>query len=147
MAATIDMTILFKDFMSAVLFDTKVFEDAFKNTASLSEQFAGVALAAAGKNAEVSTKWTNDTLTKISEMSQAKTDPADHAKSMTDFVSVQVEVAAENIAAFAEIAKKAQLDAVDLIMSAGKGISEEATAPVKKSTTDTASSAKKAAAK
>ena len=131
MAATIDMTILFKDFMSAVLFDTKVFEDAFKNTASLSEQFAGVALAAAGKNAEVSTKWTNDTLTKMSEMSQTKIDPADYAKFMTDFASVQAEVAVENIAAFAEITKKAQMDAVDLMTTVGKGFGEEATAAAK----------------
>jgi hypothetical protein len=147
MAATIDMTTMFKDFMGAVPFDTNVFKDAIKNSASLSEQFAGVALTAAGKNADVWTKWTNDTLTEISEMSNAKNDPADYAKSMTDFASVQAEVAAENIAAFAEIAKKAQLDAVNLMMTAGKGVGEEATSAVKKATTDAASTAKKAAAK
>lgn len=131
MAATIDITSMFKDFMGAIPFDAKVFEDALKNSASLGEQFAGVALAAAGKNAEVSTKWTNDTLTKMSEMSQTKIDPADYAKFMTDFASVQAEVAAENIAAFAEITKKAQMDAVDLMTTVGKGFGEEATAAAK----------------
>ena len=131
MAATIDMTTMFKGFMGAVPFDTKVFEDAIKNSASLSEQFAGVALTAAGKNADVWTKWTNDTLTKMSEMSQTKIDPADYAKFMTDFASVQAEVAVENIAAFAEITKKAQMDAVDLMTTVGKGFGEEATAAAK----------------
>ena len=35
MAATIDITSMFKDFMGAIPFDAKVFEDALKNSASL----------------------------------------------------------------------------------------------------------------
>ena len=58
---------------------------------------------------------------------------------MTEFASAQAEVAAENMAAFAEVAKKVQTDTVDLMMTAGKDFSEDASAAVKKA-------AKKAAA-
>ncbi len=53
---------------------------------------------------------------------------------MTEFASAQAEVAAENMAAFAEVAKKVQTDTVDLMMTAGKDFSEDASAAVKKAT-------------
>ena len=62
---------------------------------------------AARMNADMLTKCTNDTLIKITEIAQVKTDPADYVKSISDFASLQAVVAAKNIAAFAEIAKKA----------------------------------------
>jgi hypothetical protein len=111
----------------------------------MNEKFAGVALKAAEKSAELSTKWTKDTLTKLTDVSKAKTEPADYAKAMTDFASAQAEVTAENMAAFAEIAKKVQTDTVELMMSAGKELSEEASAAVKKATADVAAATKKAA--
>jgi len=68
----------------------------------------------------------------LSAMSKAKTEPADYVKAMTEFASAQAEVAAENMAAFAEVAKKVQTDTVDLMMTAGKDFSEDASAAVKK---------------
>jgi uncharacterized protein YdbL (DUF1318 family) len=47
---------------------------------------------------------------------------------LTDFASAQAEVAAENIAAYAEVAKKVQMDTVEVMMAAGKELSEEASA-------------------
>ena len=135
-----------KEMMGAFPVDTKAMEDAFKTTATLNEKLSSVALEAAEKSAEISSKWTKDTLAKMSDMSKAKTEPADYAKSMTDFASAQAEVAAENMAAFAEIAKKVQMDTVELMMAAGKDMSEDATAAVKKATADATSAAKKATA-
>jgi len=66
---------------------------------------SGVAIDAAGKSAELSAKWTQDTLAKVEAMSKAKAEPADYAKAMTDFASAQAETAAEHMSAFAEIAK------------------------------------------
>src|SRR6056300_1163197 len=146
MATAQDMTKMFKDMMGSFPVDTSAYENMFKNTAEMNEKFAGVALKAAEKSAELSTKWTKDTLTKLTDMSKAKTEPADYAKAMTDFASAQAEVAAENMAAFAEIAKKVQMDTVELMMAAGKDISEDATAAVKKATADATNAAKKATA-
>jgi len=145
MAKAQDMTAVLKDMMGAFPVDTAAMEDAFKTTATLNEKLSSVALAAAEKSTEVSSKWTKDTLAKLADMSKVKAEPADYAKAMTDFASASAEVAAENMAAFAEIAKKVQMDTVELMMAAGKDISEDATAAVKKATGDVTAAAKKAA--
>jgi len=142
-----DMTAMFKDVLGAFPVDTTAFEDAFKNSAALNEKLTAVALGAAEKSSEISTKWTKDTLSKLGDMSKAKDEPADYAKAMTDFASAQAEVAAENMAAFAEVAKKVQMETVELLMSAGKEATEEATAAVKKATNDVTAAAKKATSK
>lgn len=147
MAKTQDMTAVLKDMMGAFPVDTAAFEDAFKNTASLNEKLAGVALNAAEKSSEISSKWTKDTLSKLSDMSKAKAEPADYAKAMTDFASAQAEVAAENLAAFAEVAKKVQAESFELFMAASKDATDGAQAAVKKATSDVAAAAKKATSK
>jgi hypothetical protein len=147
MAKAQDFTATMKDMMGAFPVDTKAVEEAFKTTASLNEKLSAVALDAAEKSADISSKWTKDTLAKVAEMSKVKEEPADYAKAITDFASAQAEVAAENMAAFAEIAKKVQTETVELMMSAGKNFQEDATAAVKKATTEATAAVKKAAAK
>ncbi len=134
MANATDFTAAMKDIMGAFPVDNSAFQDSFKNTASLNEKLAGVALEAVGKSAEVSNKWTKDTIAKLSEMSKAKAEPADYIQAMTGFTSASVEVASENLAAFAEIAKKVQTDTVELLMAAGKDAAEGATAAMKTAT-------------
>ena len=145
MAKTQDFTATLKDMMGAFPVDTTALEGAFKSTAALNEKLSGVALDAAEKSAEISNKWTKETLAKLTEMSKAKAEPADYAKAATDFASASAEVAAENMAAFAEIAKKLQTETVELLMAAGKEAAEDATAAVKKATNDVTAAAKKAA--
>jgi len=147
MAKTQDFNAAMKDIMGAFPVDTAAFEDAFKNTASLNEKLSGVALSAAEKSAEISSKWAQTTIAKLGDMSTAKTEPADYAKAVSDFASASAEVAAENLAAFAEIAKKVQMDTVELMMAAGKDVTEGASAAVKKATNDVTAAAKKATAK
>ena len=145
MTKTPDMTAILKDVMGSFPVDTSAMEGAFKTSATLNEKLSGVALNAVEKSTEVSTKWTKDTVAKMSEMAKAKAEPADYAKAMTDFASASAEAAAEHMAAFAEIAKKVQMDTVELMMAAGKDISEDATAAVKKATGEVTAAAKKAA--
>ena len=147
MTKTPDFTAMFKDVMGSFPVDTAAMEDAFKTTATLNEKLSGVALNAAEKSADISSKWTKETIAKLGEMSKAKQEPADYAKAMTDFASASAEVAAEHMAAFAEIAKKVQMDTVELMMAAGKDMSEDAAAAVKKATNDVQAATKKAAAK
>ncbi|UOA26461.1 phasin family protein [Pseudosulfitobacter sp. DSM 107133] len=147
MAKTQDLTAMFKDMMGAFPVDTASMEDAFKSATTLNEKLSGVALTAAEKSTEVSNKWTKETLAKLADMSKAKAEPADYAKAMTDFASSTAEVAAENMAAFAEIAKKVQMETVELMMAAGKDMSEEAQTAIKKASTDAQAAVKKATAK
>ncbi|MDG1338863.1 phasin family protein [Thalassobium sp. R2A62] len=147
MAKTQDFTAVFKDVMGSFPVDTKAMEDAFKTQVTLNEKMSSVALTAAGKSAELSTKWTKETIAKMGDLTKAKAEPADYAKSVTDFASASAESAAEHMAAFAEIAKKVQMETVELMLAAGKDISEEATAAVKKATDDVTAAAKKATVK
>ncbi|MBT8152942.1 phasin family protein [Epibacterium ulvae] len=146
MAKTQDFTAFMKEMMGAFPVDTAALEDAFKSAAALNEKLASVALDAAEKSTELSTVWAKDALSKMGEMSKAKTEPAEYAKAATDLASSSAETAAENMAAFAEIAKKVQMDTVELLMAAGKDMGEEATAAVKKATEEVTTAAKKATA-
>lgn len=145
--ATQDFTAAFKDIMGAFPVDTKAMEGMFKNQTVLNEKMSAVAIDAAQKSTDLSAKWAQDTLAKVSSISAAKAEPADYAKSVTDFFTAYAEGAAEHMAAFAEIAKKAQTESLELIMAAGKDLSEEASAAAKKATNELTAAAKKAAAK
>ncbi len=146
-AKTPDVAAMMKDMMGAFPVDTSSMEASFKTTATLNEKLSGVALSAVEKSTEISSAWTKETVTKLTEMSKAKSDPADYAKAMTDFATAYSESAAEHMAAFAEVAKKVQMDTVELMMAAGKDISEDATAAMSKATNDVQAAAKKATAK
>ncbi len=146
MAATQDYSKMMQDMMGSFPMDMSVFEDAFRKTAKLNEKFAGLALEAAEKSAEISTKWTKDTLAKLADVTTAKAEAAEYGKAVTDFASAQAELASENLAAFAEVAKKVQTETVDLMLSTGKELGEEAEAAVKKATDEVSKVAKKATA-
>ncbi|WP_326973121.1 phasin family protein [Candidatus Rhodobacter oscarellae] len=135
-----------KDMLGAFPVDMTSMQDAFKTQATLGEKLSKVALDAAEKSTEISTKWTKETLGKVGDVTAVKADPADYTKAMTDFASAQAEMTAESMAAFAEIAKKVQMETVELMMAAGKDISEDASAAVKKATAEVTSAAKKATA-
>ncbi|MEL6549135.1 MAG: phasin, PhaP [Pseudomonadota bacterium] len=142
-----DFSAMFKDMMGAFPVDTKAMEDAFKTSTTLSEKMAAVTLDAAEKSTEISAKWTKATIGKVSDVTKAKTEMADYGKAMTDFASFSAETAAEHMAAFAEVAKKVQMDTVELMLAAGKDMTDEATAAVKKATDDVTAATKKATAK
>jgi hypothetical protein len=112
----------------------------------MAEKLSKVALEAAEKSTEITSKWTKDTLARMAHVSKAKSDPADYSKAASDFASAAAELTAENLAAFAEVAKKVQVETVELMLAAGKDFSEDATAAVKKATDEVTAVAKKAAA-
>ncbi|MEV8466496.1 phasin, PhaP [Fluviibacterium sp. DFM31] len=139
-----DVTKMMQEMMGSFPVDTKAIQDAFKTQATLSEKMSKVALEAAEKSTEISSKWTKDTLAKLAAVTAVKEEPADYGKAVTDFASAQAEMTSEALAAFAEVAKKVQMETVELMLAAGKDISEDATAAVKKATADVTAAAKKA---
>ena len=141
-----DYTKFMKDMMGAFPVDMSAVQDAFKTQATFGEKLSKVALEAADKSAEISSKWTKDSIARVSEIAKVKEDPSDYSKSLTDFASAQAELATEKLAAFAEVAKKVQMDTIELMLAAGKDFGDDATAAVKKATADVTSAAKKAAA-
>ncbi|MFO6465405.1 phasin, PhaP [Jannaschia sp. KMU-145] len=147
MTKTQDFTKYMSDMMGMMPVDTGAMTEAFKTQAAFAEKMSAVALNAAEQSAEISHKWTRETLNKMAPVASVKDEPADYAKSFTDFASASAEVAAENMAAFAEIAKKVQMDTVELMMAAGKEAQEDATVAVKKATAQATAASKKAASK
>ena len=146
MTKTPDFTKVMQDMMAQFPVDASAFQNAFKTQAAFAEKFSKVALEAAEKSTEITSKWTKDAIAKLADVSKAKAEPTDYTKSMTDFASAAAEMAAENMAAFAEVAKKVQMETVELMLAAGKEASEDATAAVKKATADVTAVAKRAAA-
>ena len=147
MAKSNDYTKMMKDMMGAFPVDTSAMTEAFKNQASFADKMSKVVLDAAEKSTEVSAGWTKATIGKLGVVTNVKDDPADYTKAMTDFASAQAEMSAESMAAFAEIAKKVQMETVELMMAAGKDFGDDASKAVKKATDELTAAAKKATAK
>lgn len=147
MTKTQDFTKIMQDMMAAFPVDTKAVEEAFKSSTEMGEKLSKVALEAADKSAEISSKWTKDTIARLGTVSAAKADVADYGKAMTDFASASAETASENMAAFAEVAKKVQMETVELMLASGKDFSEDASAAVKKATEEVSKATKAATSK
>ena len=143
--ATQDYTKMMQDMMGAFPVDTSSMNEFFKTQATFADKMSKVVLEAAEKSTEISAGWTKETIGKLGVVTNAKEDPTDYTKAMTDFASAQAEMSSESMAAFAEVAKKVQMETVELMLAAGKDISEDATAAVKKATHEMTATAKKAA--
>ena len=142
-----DYTKMMKEMLGAFPVDTSAMTEAFKTQASFADKLSKVALDAAEKSTEISAGWTKATIGKLGVVTNAKEDPTDYTKAMTDFASSQAEMSAESMAAFAEVAKKVQMETVELMLAAGKDMGEDATKAVKKATDELTAAAKKATAK
>jgi len=133
MTKTPDYTKAFADMMQAFPTDFTALQDAIKNSSALGEKMSQVALSAAEQSAEVSSKWTKDTLSKLGTATVARTDPTDYTKAVTDLASSSVESASENLAAFAEIAKRVQMETIELMLAAGKDAAQDVAKTARKS--------------
>lgn len=141
---TPDYSKMMKDMMGQFPVDMSAMQDAFKTSAMYGEKFSKLALEAAEKSSEISTKWTKDTLAKMGDLTKVKSEPADYSKAFTDFASAEAEMFAETMSAYAEVAKKVQMETVELMLAAGKTASEDATAAMKKAGAEVTAAAKKA---
>ena len=145
MAGTQDMNKFFKDFMASLPMDTSIFDDAVEKQLAINRKYYDLWLGLAEKSNTVSYKWATETIAKMQEAPRYDGDPSIYAKSIGDFVSEQADVATENFAAYAEIAKKAQMDSLSLFLSTAKEVQTEAAAAVKKAANDVSPAKKKAA--
>nr|WP_111297803.1 Phasin [Paracoccus saliphilus] len=146
MAKTPDFAKTMQDMMANFPIDTSSFQEAMKSQNLLGEKLARVALSAAERSTEISARWAKDSITRMGELASIKEEPSDYTKAMSDFASASAELAAEHMAAYAEVAKKVQMDTVDLMLTAGKDIASDAQKVAEKANRDTQTAAKKATA-
>ncbi|MTH80226.1 phasin family protein [Paracoccus aestuariivivens] len=141
-----DFTKTMQEMMAKFPVDTSSFQDAFKSQTALGEKMAKVALAAAERSTEITAQWTKDAIARMGELASSKDEPAEYAKAVSDFATAAAEMAAEHMAAFAEVAKKVQMDTVDLMLTAGKDLAAETQKAAETATRETQAAVKKATA-
>ena len=122
---TQDFTKTMQDMMGAFPMDTSAMQDAFRTQAQLAERLSRVALDAAEQSTEISSAWTKDTLSKMRDATTIKEEPAEYGRAVSELASAQAETTAETMARFAEIAKKLQMETVELMLAAGKEMAED----------------------
>ena len=142
---TQDYSKLMQDMMGQFPLDTGSMQDAFRSYASFGEKMSKVVLEAADKSTEISSKWMKDTIQNMGQVAAVREEPTEYTKSFTDFASAQAEGTAETMAAYAEVAKKVQMETVELMLAAGKDAQEDANSAMKRATNAATSNAKRAA--
>lgn len=109
-------------------------DEAMKSLMDYNTKVGKIALDTVKKNADLSQAWAKESLTALDPFVKSPEKPEDFMKMATDYVSSQAQSAPKHMAEFAEVAKKAQLETIDLMMKAGKDAQEEITNVTKKAT-------------
>ena len=100
--------------------DMSALTDSTKEVAEFNAKLNTIALEAAKKNAELSAKWTQDVISEISGLNKPQDQIADYAEAVSESATKHAQATPERIGEFAEVDKKAQVEAVELIMAATK---------------------------
>ena len=109
-------------------------DDALKSMMDYNKKVGKIALDTAKKNTELSQMWAKESFAALDPFVKGSGKPEDFMKIASDFVSTQTQSVPKHIAEFAEVAKKAQLETIDLMMKTGKDAQEEMTNAAKKAT-------------
>lgn len=144
MAKTPDFAKTMQDMMANFPIDTTSLQEAMKSQSLLAEKLARVALSAAERSTEISAQWAKDSIARAGELAAVREEPSEYTKAMSDYASASAEMAAEHMASYAEVAKKVQMDTVDLMLTAGKDIAADAQKVAEKAARETQAAAKKA---
>ena len=110
------------------------FDDAMKSMMDFNSKFGKIALDTVKKNTELSQAWAKESLSALDPFVKSTEKPEDFMKIATDYMSSQTQSTPKHIAEFADVAKKAQLETIDLMMKAGKDAQEELSSVTKKAT-------------
>ena len=109
-------------------------EDFYKSANEYNFKFSKIAFNTFKKNVEASQAWTKETIGGMNKLVKPQSNPEDYVKVATDFVTEQAQTSPKYMSEFAEIAKKTQLDTIELFMQAGKEAKEEMNKAAKKAT-------------
>ena len=93
------------------------FGESFRKSAEMGEKISMIAVKAAQGSVEIANKWAVETLEHVGEAARAKDEAADYAKVAGDFATKSVESATGHIAGLVEVAKEAQVDTAEAVLS------------------------------
>ena len=95
-------------------------KDTYQKAAENFEQATSIALNAASEVVAINDKWAKDTLARAKEVSRDNLAPEHVTKTFQDYASASWETSAQYLASYTEIARKAQMDAVELALGSAK---------------------------
>jgi hypothetical protein len=90
----------------------------FRTSARLGERLSRVALNAADDAADISGAWTKTILSDLEVAVRGRATPADFANALGAFATASVEVATEKLAGFAGIARRVQMETIEVLLDA-----------------------------
>ena len=79
-----------------------------------------IALNAASEVVDINDKWARDSLAKAKVVSDEKPSPENYTKAMQDYASSSWEASTQYLASYTEVARKAQMDTVELVIGSTK---------------------------
>ncbi len=113
-----DYTRAFSDMASQLPLSPAAINDACQKAAAGFEKAASIALNATAEVVDINDRWAKDTLARAKGVAAEKPSPEDMAKAMQDYASSSWEASAQYLASYTEVARKAQMEAVELAMGA-----------------------------
>lgn len=128
MATTQDFGTFMKDMMGSFPVNTDAAEDAWKTSAAFGEKASAIALDAADKTTDITMGWTMETYGRMGDLAKARPEMSDYAQAMSDFASAQMTSMTEHMTALSEVARGVQTETLDLMLSAGQTMADDATA-------------------
>ncbi|MCY4259232.1 MAG: hypothetical protein OXC91_03065 [Rhodobacteraceae bacterium] len=102
--------------------DPASFRKAVNDSVTVNQKLSELAISAAEKSAEVSTKWGREILGQLNEVNAANENPTDYVRKIADLGTASVGSSADYMTKFAEIARQIQIDTLEVLLSAGNPV-------------------------
>lgn len=115
-----DYTKAFSNMASYLPLSPSTMNEVYQKTASNMEKAVSITLNAASEVVDINDKWAKDTLAKVKVVAEEKPSPENMAKTMQNYASSTWEVSAQYLASYTEVARKAQMDALELAIGTNK---------------------------
>ena len=108
----------FQDYTKA--FSNMAMNDAYQKTAANMEKAVSIALNAASEVVDINDRWAKDTLARAKGVAEERPSPENMVRTMQDYASSSWEASTQYLASYTEVARKAQMDAVELAIGTAK---------------------------
>jgi len=128
MSKSPDFTQFFKD----SYFDVKSMAQVYARANEYGAKFSKINLEAAEKSLDLANAWIKDSLGKLDVLTKPESEPTELARTLTEVASSQFQAAPEYIAKYTDVARSAQIAAIELFMTAGAEAQSEAVSTAKK---------------
>ncbi len=115
-----DFTKAFSNFANYFPMANGSMSDTYQKAGKNVEKVTSIALTAASECVEINDKWAKDTLDRAKSFVSSSPSPENWAKTVQDYASETMEASTQFIASYTEVARKAQMDAVELALDSAK---------------------------